>query len=96
MKAVKENIVNIKVVGMLGLGNFFMVVDNREQKSDLSLLLKHLPVWKVNQCEQFIILENSEQADVFMRIYNKDGGEVEACGNASRCIAGLLLSRLLR
>jgi diaminopimelate epimerase len=28
--------------------------------------------------------------DVFMRIYNAEGGEVDACGNATRCIAGLV------
>jgi diaminopimelate epimerase len=27
---------------------------------------------------------------VFMRIWNADGGEVAACGNAARCVAGLL------
>src|SRR4029077_14786425 len=31
-------------------------------------------------------------ADVFMRIHNADGGEVEACGNATRCIATLVMA----
>jgi diaminopimelate epimerase len=33
----------------------------------------------------------ADGADVFMRIHNADGGEVEACGNATRCIATLLM-----
>ena len=36
------------------------------------------------------MLEPSTRADVFMRIYNSDGSQAEACGNATRCIAGLL------
>src|SRR4028118_2244906 len=41
-------------------------------------------------CDQLIVLEPSESADVRMRIWNADGGEVSACGNASRCVALLL------
>ncbi len=32
-------------------------------------------------------MEPSQKADVFMRIFNADGSEVDACGNATRCIA---------
>jgi diaminopimelate epimerase len=39
-----------------------------------------------------IALEPSEFADVFMRIWNADGGEVGACGNAARCVAALLVA----
>ena len=38
-------------------------------------------------CDQLILLEPSEAASVRMRIWNADGGEVEACGNAARCVA---------
>jgi diaminopimelate epimerase len=37
-----------------------------------------------------IVLEPSKTADVRMRIWNNEGGEVESCGNASRCIADLI------
>ena len=37
-----------------------------------------------------IALEPSADADAFMRIWNADGGEVGACGNAARCVAALL------
>ncbi len=77
---------------MHGLGNDFAVFDAR------SAPLKFTPVTirKLSHrytgigCDQFIVLEPSDKADVFMRIYNQDGGEVEACGNASRCVAVLL------
>ena len=44
-------------------------------------------------CDQLIVIEASDRATAFMRIYNADGGEVEACGNASRCVATLLGAR---
>lgn len=40
-------------------------------------------------CDQLIVVEPSEVADVRMRIWNHDGGEVESCGNASRCVVAL-------
>jgi len=40
-------------------------------------------------CDQLILLEPSTVADVKMRIWNHDGGEVESCGNASRCVVAL-------
>jgi diaminopimelate epimerase len=45
-------------------------------------------------CDQLILLEprKSYGADVFMRIFNPDGSEAGACGNATRCIAGRLMA----
>ena len=40
-------------------------------------------------CDQLIVLEPSDTADLRMRIWNHDGGEVESCGNASRCVVAL-------
>lgn len=78
---------------MHGLGNDFVVLDARERPLELdgglvrSLAQRHTGVG----CDQLITLEKSATADVRMRIHNADGGEVEACGNAARCV-GLLLS----
>ncbi len=43
--------------------------------------------------DQLIIIEKARTsaADVFMRILNVDAREVEACGNATRCVAWLLM-----
>ncbi|MEQ1509205.1 MAG: diaminopimelate epimerase [Sphingopyxis sp.] len=41
-------------------------------------------------CDQLIMIEHSATADVRMRIWNADGMEVSACGNATRCVAHLL------
>lgn len=42
-------------------------------------------------CDQIIAMEQSARGDAFMRIWNADGGEVEACGNAARCVGWLLM-----
>ncbi len=77
---------------MHGLGNDFVVLDGR---------VEHLPVFDSVAaaaiadrhtgigCDQLIVLEPSQTADFRMRIFNADGGEVEACGNAARAV-GLL------
>jgi diaminopimelate epimerase len=77
---------------MNGLGNDFVVLDARSR----ALALGPDAVRAIADreegigCDQIIALEPSEQADVFMRIWNADGGEVAACGNAARCVAGLV------
>lgn len=44
--------------------------------------------------DQIIVMRTpqSEGSDVFMEIWNADGGEVDACGNASRCIPWLIMN----
>jgi len=42
-------------------------------------------------CDQLIAITGSHAADAQMRIWNADGGEVEACGNAARCVGWLLM-----
>jgi diaminopimelate epimerase len=44
-------------------------------------------------CDQLIVVEDAPgaDADAFMRIRNADGGEVDACGNATRCVGAVLL-----
>ena len=79
---------------MNGLGNDFVVLDVRAH----ALALKAAQIAAIADrkrgigCDQVIALEPSEFADVFMRIWNADGGEVGACGNAARCVAALLVA----
>ena len=81
-------------IKMNGLGNDFVVLDGRAQK----IALTRQEVIAIADratgigCDQVIIMEPDSVAgvDVFMRIYNAEGGEVDACGNATRCIAGLV------
>lgn len=41
--------------------------------------------------DQLIAIEPSERADAFMRVWNADGGVVETCGNALRCVGWMLM-----
>lgn len=77
---------------MNGLGNDFVVLDARTRALPLGPdALRAIADRKEGiGCDQIIALEPSLKADVFMRIWNADGGEVGACGNAARCVAGLL------
>lgn len=79
---------------MHGLGNDFVVFDGR--KSGIPLepgLARAVADRRLGiGCDQVIVIEPSKNgAEVAMRILNADGGEVESCGNAARCIARLLM-----
>lgn len=74
---------------MNGLGNDFVVLDARARPLALAAEdAKRIGDRKTGVgCDQIIVMEPSQKADLFMRIFNADGSEVSACGNATRCIA---------
>jgi diaminopimelate epimerase len=76
---------------MHGLGNDFVIVDARKQPFAVSPPLARAIADRRTGvgCDQLIVLEPSERADLKMRIWNSDGGEVESCGNATRCVIQL-------
>src|SRR6476469_5973266 len=76
---------------MHGLGNDFVIVDAREQPFEVTpALAKAIADRRTGVgCDQLIVLEVSDVADLRMRIWNSDGGEVESCGNATRCVVQL-------
>ncbi|MDQ4419808.1 diaminopimelate epimerase [Sphingobium sp. DEHP117] len=77
-----------KFAKMHGLGNDFVVIDARVVPVDITaqraraIADRHTGIG----CDQLIVVGKSDKADVAMRIFNADGSEVEACGNATRCI----------
>ena len=77
---------------MHGLGNDFVVLDARDAPIAIDgATARALADRRTGiGCDQLILLEPSEAADVRMRIWNADGREVESCGNAARCVALLL------
>jgi diaminopimelate epimerase len=87
-------------IKMNGAGNDFIIFDARKQALRLSAeQIRFLSARDNNVtkgCDQLLILRDSDKADVFMQIYNADGGEVDACGNATRCIADMLYKELGR
>src|SRR6202022_3706399 len=84
----------IPFIKMHGLGNDFVVLDGRRAEIAVdaaracALANRRTGIG----CDQVIVLEPPRHptAQVTMRIRNPDGGEVEACGNATRCVAALL------
>lgn len=78
---------------MNGLGNDFVVIDARERPISISEAQARAIADRKTGigCDQIIVMEKSSLADVRMRIWNAEGGEVESCGNASRCIADIVM-----
>jgi len=82
----------VPFIKMHGLGNDFVVLDARtggvpavDTRLAAALADRHRGIG----CDQLILIEPSATADLRMRIFNADGSEVEACGNATRAV-GLL------
>ena len=82
---------------MHGLGNDFVIFDAREAPLAMTPALAQALANRQTGigCDQLILLEASDQADLAMRIFNADGGEVEACGNAARCVVSLTGARTI-
>lgn len=84
--------ITIEFVKMNGLGNDFVIIDNRNQhhifnhQQLINIANRHTGVG----CDQVIILNPSKIADCFMLIYNQDASEALSCGNAFRCVGQLL------
>jgi diaminopimelate epimerase len=78
-------------VKMHGCGNDFVILDERLGPHGITaataagLANRHTGIG----CDQLIVLQPGDP--VFMRIYNPDGSEAGACGNATRCLADILL-----
>jgi diaminopimelate epimerase len=81
-------------IKMHGLGNDFVVLDSTKNQYNInkaSIQLISNRRFGVG-CDQVIEMRHSNKEDIYIKIYNADGTEAEACGNAARCIAGLLFA----
>jgi diaminopimelate epimerase len=81
----------LEFVKYQGLGNDFVLVDNRNQNTPYLT-----PAQAIQVCDRhfgvgadgvIFLLPGQEDADYTMRIYNSDGSEPEMCGNGIRCLA---------
>ena len=87
--------VRTEFVKMHGTGNDFVVLHEREGRLGLtSAQIAALADRRTGiGCDQLILVTPppaGSPADAFMHIYNPDGSEAGACGNATRCVAALL------
>ena len=79
---------DIHAYKMDGLGNDFVIIDNR---SDPIILSKDQIVKicdrKFIGCDQLILINNHDTSDAHLEFFNSDGSISGACGNGTRCIA---------
>lgn len=81
----------IKFTKMQAEGNDFIIIDNCKK----TLKKKNIRDFVTKVCRRrfsvgadgLILIESSKKADFKWHYYNPDGGEVEMCGNGSRCAA---------
>src|ERR1700755_1442642 len=89
----------MRLLQMNGCGNRFAMLDARPGRVALGPDEIHKAAESVKGgvnnagADQVIALEPSHTsgADIFMRIWNAEGDEVSACGNATRCAAWLVM-----
>ena len=82
---------DIKAFKMDGLGNDFVIIDNREKITNLTKdqIIK-ICDRKFIGCDQLILIKKNDTSDATLEFFNSDGGTSGACGNGTRCIADLL------
>ncbi|MFZ2315383.1 MAG: diaminopimelate epimerase, partial [Gammaproteobacteria bacterium] len=82
---------------MHGLGNDFIIINNINQSLEIETL--DIPTLANRYIgigfDQLLVIEPSEKADFFCRIYNADGSEAEQCGNGLRCVARFVVENKL-
>ena len=82
---------DIKAFKMDGLGNDFIIIDQRNNNLNLSKdqIIKICDRNYIG-CDQLIFIEKNEKKDAGLEFYNSDGSISGACGNGTRCVADLL------
>jgi diaminopimelate epimerase len=82
---------DIKAFKMDGLGNDFVIIDQRSQNYNLSKdqIIKICDRDFIG-CDQLIFIKKSDKKDAELEFYNSDGSISGACGNGTRCVAELL------
>jgi diaminopimelate epimerase len=81
----------IKAFKMDGLGNDFVIIDNRQKITSLS---KEQVIKICDRnfigCDQLILIEKDNTVDARLKFFNSDGSESGACGNGTRCVADFI------
>ena len=82
---------DIKAFKMDGLGNDFIIIDQRDSNFNLSKdqIIKICDRDYIG-CDQLILIKKNRKIDAGLEFYNSDGSVAGACGNGTRCVASLL------
>ena len=82
---------DFKAFKMDGLGNDFVIIDNRQEITNLTKdQIVKICDRNFIGCDQLIFIESDNSANASLRFFNSDGGESGACGNGTRCVAALI------
>ena len=82
---------DFKAFKMDGLGNDFVIFDNRQEITNLTKdQIVKICDRNFIGCDQLIFIESDNSANASLRFFNSDGGESGACGNGTRCVAALI------
>ncbi|WP_368185385.1 diaminopimelate epimerase [Aestuariibius sp. HNIBRBA575] len=89
----EKRIDGLPFMKMHGLGNDFVVVDERQGPSALTedIVVAIADRHRGIGFDQLAVLQSTNEADVHLVFYNADGSTSGACGNATRCIARHLI-----
>ena len=82
---------DIKAFKMDGLGNDFIIIDERSKEYNFSKdqIIKICDRNYIG-CDQLILIKKNKEIDAYLDFYNSDGSKSGACGNGTRCVADLL------
>ena len=82
---------DIKAFKMDGLGNDFVIIDQRVYNQNLNKdqIIKICDRDFIG-CDQLILIKKNNEIDAALEFYNSDGSMSSACGNGTRCIADFL------
>ena len=82
---------DIKAFKMDGLGNDFVIIDQRDKIINLSndQIIKICDRNYIG-CDQLILIKKNRKIDANLEFYNSDASVSGACGNGTRCVAALL------
>jgi len=88
---------DIKAFKMDGLGNDFVIIDQRTH----DLNLRKDQIIKICDrnfigCDQLILINKNKEIDANLVFYNSDGSVSGACGNGTRCIADFLSKEMIK
>lgn len=91
----QKNATKIPFMKMHGLGNDFVVIDERgiTPRVDAALAIAMADRHRGVGYDQLAVLSNATNADVHLTFWNADGSQSGACGNATRCIARHLMDQ---
>lgn len=95
---IKDNSAGLAFLKMHGAGNDFVVIDSRGRRSVVTAGLaqavgdRHRGVG----FDQLAEIVDSDSADYALEFWNSDGSRAGACGNASRCVADVMMKALGR